>query len=293
MKKQTGFEYEKLLVLPDYVLSELSQHELISQLYVTDIGYFPRAEHHHREREQGADTTIFIYCADGEGWYALDGGEVTHVRSQSLIVLPAGIPHEYGASEGQPWSIYWFHLKGSAVQTLIDSYALSSDTLQLPLGASAKLLELFDHCYHILIDKAYSHPHQLHISQTMRHLISTIGLSAVRSRQEARKELHLERAVSYMNEHMNRMISLQELAEHVGLSRQHLIHLFNIQTGSSPIDYFIRMKIQKAGQMLDLTDLSVKAIGSSLGIQDPYYFSRLFKKVMGSSPSEYRNIPKG
>src|SRR5690606_2879771 len=130
-------------------------------------------------------------------------------RSQSLIVLPAGVPHAYGASEDQPWSIYWFHLKGSAVQALIDSYALSAEPLQLPLSTSAKLLELFDQCYAILIDKAYSHPHHLHISQTMRYLISTIGLSASRSRQEARKELHLERAVSFMSEHMNRMITLQ------------------------------------------------------------------------------------
>jgi AraC-like DNA-binding protein len=79
----------------------------------------------------------------------------------------------------------------------------------------------------------------------------------------------------------------------LGLSKQHVIHLFNREAGFSPIDYFLRMKMQRAARMLDLTNLTVKDISGSVGITDPYYFSRLFKKVMGYSPTDYRNIPKG
>ncbi|GJM79987.1 hypothetical protein HMSSN139_24830 [Paenibacillus sp. HMSSN-139] len=51
--------------------------------------------------------------------------------------------------------------------------------------------------------------------------------------------------------------------------------------------------MQRAGQLLDLTGLSVKEIAGAVGLSDPYYFSRLFKKIMGYSPTEYRGIPKG
>ena len=60
-----------------------------------------------------------------------------------------------------------------------------------------------------------------------------------------------------------------------------------------PIEYFLRLKIQKATQLLSLTGLSIKEVAASIGISDPYYFSRLFKKMTGSSPSAYRSIPKG
>lgn len=71
------------------------------------------------------------------------------------------------------------------------------------------------------------------------------------------------------------------------------IHLFKQVTGYSPIDYYMRLKIQRACQYLDLTDYSVKEISKNVGIEDPYYFSRMFSKIMGQSPSDYRKRQKG
>ena len=64
--------------------------------------------------------------------------------------------------------------------------------------------------------------------------------------------------------------------------------LFKQSTGYSPIDYFIQMKMQKASQQLNFSNLSVKAIAMNMGFDDPYYFSRRFRKIMGSSPKIYR-----
>ncbi|MGG4034304.1 AraC family transcriptional regulator [Paenibacillus cisolokensis] len=96
-----------------------------------------------------------------------------------------------------------------------------------------------------------------------------------------------------MTDHLADSFRLSDLARHTGLSKQHLIYLFNRETGCPPVEYFLRMKMQRAGQLLDLTDWSVKEIASAVGLSDPYYFSRLFKKMMGCSPTAYRGIPKG
>lgn len=96
-----------------------------------------------------------------------------------------------------------------------------------------------------------------------------------------------------MNEHIATSIRLPELAQSTGLSKQLLIYLFKKDTGFSPIDYFLRMKMQHAANMLDRTDLTVKEAALTVGMADPYYFSRIFKKLMGHSPTEYRKIPKG
>ncbi|MBD2867200.1 AraC family transcriptional regulator [Paenibacillus arenilitoris] len=293
VKKQDGFREQRLLVLPDYIQKELGEQSLTKSLYVSDIGFFPHAEFHYRERPEGCDAAIFIYCVEGEGWIEWESERTIRLGPRSLAVIPAGTPHRYFASESNPWSIYWFHLKGDDAGGLIALYGLSDEPLELPLGTLTSFIDGVEQSFAILSDKPYAMPAHVHVAQTMRHLISEIGFGIGRSAQNRKREQHLEAAIRYMTEHLATAIRLPELARHTGLSKQHLIHLFNRETGFSPIDYFLRMKMQRAAQMLDLTDLSVKEIASSVGIADPYYFSRLFKKVMGHSPTVYRNIPKG
>jgi AraC-like DNA-binding protein len=290
--KPEGFEEEKLFVLPPPLSSELARHPLTRDLYVSDIGYFPRARHHYRERKEGCESHIFIYCSDGEGWIEWDG-RLSIVRERQLAVIPAGMPHRYGASAETPWSIYWFHLQGEQVLDYIRLYNLDSGLLPLPVGTYAEMVEGFDKCYGLLSDKPYSLPVQVLVSRTIGQLLGTIGMRAGGSNSDRKREQDLERAVRYMNERLTGSVKLSDVASHTGLSKQHLIYLFNQETGMPPIEYFLRLKMQKAGQLLSLTGMTVKEIAAYVGNSDPYYFSRLFKKIMGMSPTEYRNVPKG
>ncbi|KAF6609500.1 helix-turn-helix transcriptional regulator, partial [Paenibacillus sp. EKM208P] len=95
---------------------------------------------------------------------------------------------------------------------------------------------------------------------------------------------HVDKATRYMSEQLESTVSLEELSRHVQVSKQHLNLIFKQSTGYSPVDYYLRMKIQRASQLLDLTNASIKEISIQLGFRDPYYFSRLFKKIMGCSP---------
>ncbi|WP_042462352.1 AraC family transcriptional regulator [Neobacillus dielmonensis] len=289
-KKKDGFESEKLFVLPDYILMDLVKNPLVSPLYITDIGYFPRAKYHYRERPEGIDTYILIYCSDGEGWVDINHTKHFTLKSNTLIVIPEGTPHRYGADEEKPWSIYWFHLKGSQVKELLECFGFESGPIQLPISGFVKFIELFNHCFDTLSEKPFSLNHHIHVSQSIKYLLSSIGLLFTKQNNNDR---NFENVINYMNDQMDRSMNLQELAKYTGLSKPHLIHLFKDETGYTPIDYFLRMKINRSCQMLDLTELTVKQIALSVGIKDPYYFSRIFKKVIGYSPTEYRSIKKG
>ncbi|OCT15742.1 AraC family transcriptional regulator [Paenibacillus pectinilyticus] len=292
-RKPEGFEEEKLFILPAYMQTELSRSELTRDLFVSDIGFFPRALHHYRERPEGSPSHIFIFCSDGEGWIEQDHQKAIPLTQNHLAVIPAHTPHRYGASADQPWSIYWFHLQGEHAAAFIHMFGMDRGPMHLPIGAMSEFKDVFDKCYILLSDKTYSLPIHTHVSQSIRQLLSGIGISTGGTAKDKKREQYLELAIRYMNDRLEDSIKLPELAKHIGLSKQHLILLFNEETGFPPIEYFLRIKIQKAAQMLSLTGLSIKEVAANIGISDPYYFSRLFKKMTGSSPSAYRNVPKG
>lgn len=292
-QKMEGFREQRLMVLPDYMQKELARTELTRQLFVSDIGVFPKAKHHYRERPEGSDSHIFIYCIEGKGVLEKQGDGPFDILPGTLVIIPAGIPHRYWASEEDPWSIYWFHLKGDHVEELCRHYGLEGDLLQMPRAFVSEFIARLDQTLAILTDRPYSLTSHIYVSQTLRWIISGLGQELLRSQQDRKRELHLENAIRYMEEHIAASIRLPDLAGYTGISKQHLIYLFNKETGFSPIDYFLRMKMQHAANMLDLTDLTVKEIAASIGMGDPYYFSRIFKKLMGHAPTDYRKIPKG
>jgi len=293
IRKSEGFEAEKLLVMPEYVAEELASAELTRTLHITDIGYFPRARYHYRERPEGCNTHIFMICADGEGWVEPEDSSAVRITRRQMVVIPAGVPHRYGASEHDPWTIYWFHLHGTDAAELIRLYGLAQGPIELSHASYAELVEIFNECYCLLEDKPFSLQVHVHAAQSVRRLLSGIGMAAASAGRSEPGDRHLERAFAYMTERIDRSISLEELARHTGISRQHLIHLFKQETGMPPIEYFLRLKMQRAGQLLHLTSMSVKEVAMVVGIDDPYYFSRLFRKRMGCSPSSFRSKPKG
>ena len=82
---------------------------------------------------------------------------------------------------------------------------------------------------------------------------------------------------------------MDEIATQFHYSPSHYTALFKKKTGLSPIDYFIRMKIYYAWQLLTQRELIIKEIADKIGYEDPYYFSRIFKKVTGKSPAQYKS----
>jgi transcriptional regulator GlxA family with amidase domain len=100
--------------------------------------------------------------------------------------------------------------------------------------------------------------------------------------------LRIEETVAYMEQHLDQPLQVATLAAKANFSPSHFFVLFRRRIGSAPIDYFTRMRMQRAGRLLCETNLSVKEVAGKLGYDDPFYFSRVFKSVNRLAPSDYR-----
>jgi AraC-like DNA-binding protein len=96
--------------------------------------------------------------------------------------------------------------------------------------------------------------------------------------------------VSYMNENYETVISLDKLSRNTYLSPVYISKIFKEETGESPINYLINIRLSKAKELLEDRQLSIKAVGEQVGYHDVYHFSKLFKKHLGYSPTAYREL---
>ena len=96
-----------------------------------------------------------------------------------------------------------------------------------------------------------------------------------------------------MRQHLDGSLSLTSIAREANFSTARFSTLFKAQTGFSPVEYYIRLRVQAACRMFDTTALNVSEVAAKVGYADQYYFSRIFRKIMGMPPTAYRRAKKG
>lgn len=294
LKRKDGFTGERALVLPQSVVQEMENDPLSSILHITDIGYYPKAWHHFRERKEPIGQFVFIYCTEGAGWFRLDGQEYT-ITANQYFILPAGMEHAYGADEQNPWTIYWIHFKGKLASCFTGH---TSRPTEIKPGIHSRIsnrIDLFEEIFRTL-EMGYSHENLLYACSMFFHYLGTLRYlqqyrDAARTDSEANDIVTA--AIHYMKENIEKKLTLAEIATHTGYSPSHFSVLFSKRTGYAPLAYFNQLKIQQACQLLDFTDMKVNQLCYKIGIEDTYYFSRLFSKIMGMSPREYKKMKKG
>ena len=285
-----GFKGQRLLSLPDDILRKYSQLPLVRPLYIRKMGFFPLVQHHYVQKDVGTDYCMLIYCVGGCGWYALQDHEPRKVEANHYLLLPPDTPYRFWADEHQPWTIYWIHFQGALAKDFLLYPVLSRPILPGNISRLQDRLNLFENIYDSF-SMAYTREYMTHASLCLYALLSTFlhvdAFRHYRLPQHANDSFAVK-VVHYMQENIANNLTLEELAGKFQYSTSHFSALFKKETGYSPINYYIQLKVRKACEYMELTHLKLYEIAEKVGFEEPSYFTRLFTKIMGMSPTEYR-----
>lgn len=291
LKLRDGFSGERSIVLPDMIQKTCEDDTFLSQLFITDIGYYPHAMYHYRERPQGVNQYILIYCIKGSGWYNVYG-QRHDVRKNQWFIIPKKEPHIYASNNDAPWTIYWIHFTGNVAGIYGDGRYTPTD---IEPGTSSRITErntVFEEIFLTLSDNYCLENLRYASSLLYGFLASFRYLKNYRKYNSQRERIDttdiVGMAVRYMKENLEKQLTLSEIAHYIGYSTSQFSFIFRNSTGHSPLNYFNMLKIQRACQLLETTDMKINQICSKVGIDDNYYFSRLFTKVVGIPPKKYR-----
>ena len=287
--KRDGFPNERHVIIPRPVVDQALKLPITQDLLPTALGHFPHATGHYINRPDGLeyDDTILIYCAEGGGWFTVDG-RPRRLNSGSVLIIPANTAHSYGTTKKRPWTIYWVHFTGKRVKDYLTILDVTHRNPILHLHDMGEVLHHFESLY-ALLSNGYASANLVALSTSLANFLGQIAIHR-RTPGTANPTTidQVQRTIPFMRQHLTSDVTIRELAKVASLSIPHYSAMFKNLTGCSPKAFYLQLKMQKALRILETTNASVKDVAAHLGLQDPYYFSRLFKKIIGKTPSACR-----
>lgn len=235
------------------------------------------------------DHFLIHYVMSGEGTFRVDT-RTYNLRAGQLFIIYPSQAVSYSADEYDPWEYAWVGFNGIEAERLLQMTDFSRENPVISYNDSTRLRN------HLLDIYNSSGSADFNESKMTGHLylfLSTlISISESSKRSSYQNPAYIEKALKFIQYNYSNNISVEDIAANVGLSRSHLHRIFVQNLSVSPNEFLIKFRINKACSLLKNSGLSINSIANSVGFNDPLYFSRVFKKVKGTPPSQYISSQK-
>ncbi len=240
-------------------------------------------------RPKGRLDFQLLYIASGKAHFYFDNSEKdTLVHAGNMVIYRPKEPQKYIYYGDEQTEVYWVHFTGSNVKNILRSYGIKDQMRVIPTGTSLDYTRIFKLMIHEL-QRCQSHYPEF-LTLLLRQLFILIHRQLTRERKLKNEYLdaEMELAIQFFNDNYNTEVNIEAYAASRGMSVSWFIRNFKQYTHTTPIQYLVSRRITNAQMLLETTNYNITEIGRIVGYDNPLYFSRIFRKQKGVSPSEYR-----
>lgn len=229
-----------------------------------------------------------VYITRGRGHFETAQVGRKRIEAGQVFILHPGVWHRYRPVKTQGWDQHWIGFHGEVAKRIMEDFFPANKAV-MRVGYDQELLDVISSIPD-LMQQATAGYQQIMAARTME------ALSLIRSRAMSYHDADrtvsrkVQQARYFLLEHCAEDIAMGDLARQLGLSYSRFRSMFKEHTGTAPHQYQLDIRMNKARDLLLHSKRSISEISDHLGFSSAYYFSRLFKKRNGCSPSEYRKM---
>jgi AraC-like DNA-binding protein len=239
---------------------------------------------------------LFHYIFSGKGkFYFVDSNgkdnEAVLKKDQGFLLWPRqkGL---YIADEKDPWVYAWVCFDGLKARELMIQAGLNYDH-PLYTGANNESQEKMKNVLLSIVRTTNGLP--LESIGQLYLFISALINSSVLQRGAIRsgiRDFYMRESIQFIEQHYHENINIEDVAAFCGINRSYLGKIFQNMLGASPHGFLLKYRINKACELLKITDMSIAEISAMVGYPNQFTFSRVFKNIQGKSPRDWRNDHK-
>ncbi|WP_349671681.1 AraC family transcriptional regulator [Lacrimispora sp.] len=270
-----------------YTASRFAKEHLV---YLQEVGELHALKQHISRREQ-LNSFLFFIILDGEGTLQVEN-EIYSIGKGYCVFIDCQNPYSHKSSKEHPWHLFWVHFYGPTMEGIYKKYMIRGGQPCYQTDDMEAYRTILQTIYQTA--KLDSHVRDMIIFEKLAALLTMTMI------ESHRNETYIERNTlaktrllnikSYLDAHYTEKISLSNLEQKFYINKYYLTRIFKENFGISINSYLIQKRITQAKYELRFTDKTIEEIGHTCGMADASYFNRVFKKIEGISPREFRKL---
>lgn len=238
------------------------------------------------------DHYLIHYVVSGRGFYQIDdtSGDVrtaTLNPGDTFLIYPH-TKVTYFADASLPWEYYWVGFWGSDASSILTATDFSPESPVIYGDSFSDSIK--NHIFKIYEARGNDAFHVAKMTGLLYLTLAQFIKASVKQpiTNEA-SHTYVQKAIDYISYHYSYPVSIDDIADYIGISRSQLFRVFKTHLSKSPKEYLTEFRIRQACTLLKQSSLPIGVIAASVGFENSLYFSKVFSKVQGVPPTIYRN----
>jgi len=231
---------------------------------------------------------------DGRGIFRNEESTFQLKKGQYFLIYP-GVQTFYEADKDDPWEYVWFGIDGNKIEKLLSTIGI---TINTPVGIVKDFSNVKKNILKMTAKDPFSIESRIQLQGDLFNLFSNLSnytqsMDSIEINKVSQKITYTERAIDIIKNNYNKNdFFLRDVSTELSLNQSYLTSVFKETTGKTLHQYLIDYRIQRSRHYLETTDLSITEVAEKVGYKNPLSFTRVFKTLMKTTPSNYKKAKK-